>query len=260
MVDEIVPAAPAVEATPVAPVVAPTVETTPTAPEIIPAVDPVKTDAPTEVKAEASVPDTLLAQDKKEEVKPTEVKAEVNVEENPVEVKTEEKVAELPKYEWKLPEGITVDDAKMGDFTKMLGDFEVTTKVPHEEMQALGQRMVERHLEEMQRYTKSLTDAWNKQANDWKESFLKSPEFANRTDTVLNSAIDVINTYGGTTEQQKEFRDLMESTKIGNHPAMIRLLSNIKLGKPEPKPLAAPTVSTPAKRSKIETMYGKKSA
>jgi len=122
--------------------------------------------------------------------------------------------------------------------------------------------MVDRHITELNtaidRYTKTLTDAWEKQANDWKDSFLKDPEFTNRTNTVLNAAIDVIDTYAGTPEQAKEFKELMESTKVGNHPAMIRLLSNIKLAKPNPKPLAAPPIAEQGKVSKMEKMYGKK--
>lgn len=271
MVDEVTPAAQTapVEATPVAPVAAPSVETPVTTPsepapvEPTPVTEPapVAEPAPAETPApEAKKSETLLGAEKKAEEKPAEVKPE----EKPVEVKPEEKPAEaekapeLPKYEFKTPENFQVDEAKMGEFTKALGEFESTTKVPHEEIQKLGQQFLEKHVVEMERYTKSLTDAWEKQANDWKESFLKDPEFQNRTNTVLSAAIDVIDTYAGTKEQAKEFRDLMESTKIGNHPAMIRLLSNIKLAKPEPKPLAAPQIPMTAKQSKISKMYGNK--
>lgn len=245
------PSVPAVEPvvpTPDAPVVEPT-KTDP-APEITP-------EAPKEAAKDIKEPakaEILLSQDKKVEEKPVEKKAD----EKPAEVKTEEKAVETPKYELKLPEGVTVDDAKMGDFTKMLGDFEVSSKVSHDEMQKLGQQMVERHIEELQRYTKSLTDAWNKQASDWKDSFLKAPEFANRTDTVLRAAKDAINIYGGDSKQQQEFFDLMESSKVGNHPAMIRLLSNIMVAKAEPRPLAAPQIASATPMSKYQKMYGAK--
>lgn len=224
------------------------------APEASPSVvaEPAKTEAAIEPKPT----ETLLGAEKKpEEAKPTEAKAE--------EVKIEEKVEpsqapEPPTYELKLPEGTQVDEAKFGDFTKMLGEFETTAKVPHEEMQKLGQQMFDRHLEEMQRYNESLTQAWNKQKNDWKESFLKSPEFANRTDTAVNAAIDAIGIYGGDVAQQKEFRELMESSGVGNHTAMIRMLSNIMLAKVEPSQLAAPQIASPAKVSKVQKMYGVK--
>jgi len=209
--------------------------------------------------------ETLLASDKKiEEAKPEEKAPEAKAEEAKPEEKSadapkiEEKSAEPPAYEIKIPDGVTVDDSKFGEFKSALAEFELKSKAPHEEVQALGQQMMEKYLGEMQRYNDSLVQAWNKQKNDWKESFLKDPEFTNRTNTVLNAAIDVIDTYAGTKEQAKEFRDLMESTGVGNHPAVIRLLSNIKLAKPEPKQLAAPQIAPKASTSKIQKMYGSK--
>ncbi len=266
MVDEVISAPVQVATTETAVPAAPITDTTPSvdssptvSTETAASVESAKTETPAEsAKVEAPKVETLLAQDKKIEEKPVETKVEVKTEEKPVEQKVEEKSVEPPKYELKLPEGVQVDEAKFGDFTKMLGDFETTAKVPHDEVSKLGQQMLERHVAEMQRYTESLTQAWEKQSNDWKDSFLKSPEFANRTDTVLNSAIDAINIYGGDVKQQKEFRELMESSKIGNHPAMIRLLSNVMLAKAEPKPLAAPQIATPQSISKIQKMYGKK--
>ncbi len=271
MVDETVKDAPAPVASPESspaevtvtptPEISPAAEPTPSAepakPADAPAVEPEKKDAPVEIPAEAKKPDTLLAQEKKPEAKEGEETPEVKEGDKPAEAKPEEAPVELPKYEINLPEGVEVDESKFGEFTKMLGDFEVLSKSPHEEVQKLGQQMVERHMQEMQRYTESLTQAWNKQADDWKQSFLKDPEFVNRTDTVLNSAIDAINVYAGDDKQQQEFRELMESSKIGNHPAMIRLLSNVMTAKAV-KPLAAPQIATPMKQSKISKMYGNK--
>lgn len=232
------------------PATAPNTTAPVTAPvETAPAAEPVKTDAPVDA---APKTETLLAQDKKVEEKPAEVKVEA---EKPVEAST------LPAYEpFTLPENIQFDDNKMGEFTKVLGEFEALTKAPHDEVQKLGQSLVDRHLGEMQRYTESLTQAWEKQKTDWKDSFLKSPEFADRTDAVVNAAIDAINVYGGDAKQQSEFRELMETTGVGNHPAMIRLLANVVQAKAEPKPLAAPTIAPKATNSKIERMYGKKTA
>lgn len=258
-----------VKNTDVAPAVSP-VETAPSQPaaspevpsvEIAPApaveqiaVEPVKTD--TAPVAEEKKPETILGGEKKIEEKPEEKKTEVPAEEKAPEVKS----VEIPSYEpFKFPEGVTFDETKMGEFTKSLGEFETTSKAAHEEVQKLGQQMVERHIAEMQRYTESLTHAWNKQKEDWKDSFIKDPEFANRTDTVINSAIDAIGVYGGDSKQQGEFRELMESTGVGNHPAMIRLLSNVMLAKAEPKPLAAPQIAAKVPTSRIQKMYGKKS-
>lgn len=266
MADEIANSTPTPAASPAAPAVvevapnaAPSTETpvTSPAPQADPVVVTAPTETPVEVAPEAKKVETLLGAEKKaEEVAPP---AEVKTEEVKIEEKVEPtQVPESPTYELKLPEGVQVDEAKFGDFTKMLGEFETTAKVPHEEMQKLGQQMFDRHLEEMQRYNESLTQAWNKQKNDWKDSFLKSPEFANRTDTAVNAAIDAIGIYGGDVAQQKEFRELMESSGVGNHPAMIRMLSNVMLAKVEPTQLAAPQIASSAKVSKVQKMYGVK--
>lgn len=258
MVDEVITAPVQVATTePAAPTASPAEQSTPidassptpavSTETAAPSVEPVKTE-------EAPKAETLLGEKKAEE-RPVEIKAE----EKAVETKTEDAPIEPAKYEFTLPEGVKVDDAKFDEFTKMLGEFETTAKVPHDELQKLGQQMVDRHIQEMQRYTQTITEAWNKQKNDWKDSFLKDPEFVNRTDTVVNSAIDAIGTFGGNTKQQDEFRSLMETSGVGNHPAMIRLLSNVMLAKAEGKPLAAPQIATPNKVSKMSKMYGTKS-
>lgn len=217
-----------------------------------------KADAPKEIIPVDTKPETLLGGEKKATDAPDETKPEESPTEKPVEP-AEGEPPPLPTYEpFTLPENVAFDTEKMGEFTKSLGEFEALTKSSHEEVQKFGQQLLDRHLAEMQRYTESLTQAWEKQRNDWKEAFLKDPEFTNRTDTAVNSAIDAISVYGGDSKQQQEFRDLMESTGVGNHPAIIRLLSNVMVAKAEPKPLAAPQIATPKTASKIERMYGKK--
>lgn len=267
MADEIANSTPASAASPAAPpaeaAAPPVLESTAPAPvETAPApapVEPAPAEPASPAEPETKKTETLLAKAATpEEEKPVEAPADPKEGDKPSEVKPEE-AAPAPTYEpFVLPEGVVADEAKLGEFTKELSDFEVTTKASHEEVQKLGQQLVERHIGEMQRYTESLTQAWEKQKLDWKDSFLKSSEFANRTDTVVNAAIDAIGIYGGDAKQQTEFRELMESSGLGNHPAMIRVLSNVMLGKVEPKPLAAPTIATGAATSKIQKMYGKK--
>ncbi len=259
MVDEIVvsptePAAapaPVEVAAPLSPESAPAPQVEIPSTETAPAAEP----ALTETAPEAAKSETLLGGEKTPEEKPAEEKP---AEEAPVETKEAE--IETPVFEpFTLPEGATIDTEKMSEFTNSLAEFEKTTKASHEEVQKLGQQFLDRHIAEMQRYTETLTHAWNKQKNDWKDAFLKDPEFANRSETVVNSAIDAIGVYGGNAKQQEEFRNLMESSGVGNHPAMIRMLSNVMLAKAEPKPLAAPQIASSAGVSKVQKMYGKKS-
>lgn len=262
MAEEIISAAPVVTAPAAevsAPVVSPVVETAPVTPVTVTA--PVVESAPAVATAAES---TLLTGEK---VAPAEVKADAKPAEiKPVEgevktVEAEKPVA--PVFEaFKIPEGVTVDATKIGEFTEALVEFETKTKASHEEVQAFGQSLIDRHIkgvEEAQtKLLNKLIDDGKKERETWKDSFLKSPEFANRTDTVLNSAIDAIGIYGGSKEQQQEFRELMASTGVGNHPAMIRMLSNMMIAKPEPKQLAAPTIAKAIPKSQMQKRYGNK--
>lgn len=201
----------------------------------------VKDTAPAEVKAAAPAPET-----KKEEGSQSA------------------EPAPLPTYEaFTLPEGITADDATLGEFTKQLAEFETHTKADHAAVQEFGQTLVNRHVAEQlaltQRITEHYQNAWEKQGNDWKDAFEKDPEIGgNRRDTTLNAAQEFIRTHGGTEEQQNEFRQLMDTTKIGNHPALIRLLAKANMALSEGKPLAAPKPSLTT-ASKVERRYGKTS-
>lgn len=193
-------------------------------------------------------------------------KAEVSdtvSEDKPAETKTDN--AALPTYEaFVLPEGITVDEARIGEFTSMLGSFESISKAPHEEVQKFGQALLDYHVSRVQDTVTDLTKAynqmWEKQKNEWRDQFEKDPEIGgNRKDTTVAAANNFIRTHGGTDEQQKEFRQVLEKTGLGNHPAIIRILANAGISKNHtegsPLPAQAPA---PTKMGKIEKMYGSK--
>lgn len=169
--------------------------------------------------------------------------------------------APLPSFEsFTLPEGFTADEAQLGEFNKLLGEFENATKADHAEMHKFGQSLLDRHIAELNNHAQKLNDfyktSWEKQKNDWKESFLKDPDIGgNRQETTVKSALDFIRTHGGTEEQQTEFRNLMETSGVGNHPAMIRLLAKANMAMSEGKPLPAVT-PVASNRSKIATRYG----
>lgn len=209
-----------------------------------------------------------LKEDKKE-IPPAASEAQKAEEGKAPETKKEEgsqsdEPAPLPTYEaFTLPEGITHDDGKLGEFTKELAAFELLTKADHAKMQEFGQTLVNRHVAEQQALALKITEhyqnAWQKQGDDWKDAFEKDPEIGlNRRDTTLNAAQEFIRTHGGTEDQQNEFRQLMDTTKIGNHPALIRLLARANTALSEGKPLAAPKPPLTT-TSKVERRYGKTS-
>lgn len=257
------PSAPAPDVAPVA-VVAESVAApqvvTPTPTAVVTEAAPV---APAEPLVEKAPLETLLAEPVKTPVAPVAEVAPVVapvVTENTEGGQTEEP-APPPVYEpFVVPENTKLDDTKVSEFTKLLSGLELDGKADHATVQQFGQKAVDFHIAEVNRIVeadrKALQDTWTKQKQDWKDSFLKDPDIGgNRWETTVTAARNFISNHGGTSEQQAEFRTLMEATGLGNHPAVIRLLANAYRDLSEGTPLAA-TRPTPGPKSKTKTMYG----
>lgn len=213
-------------------------------------------DAP---KPEVKAPETKI------EVKTPEVKPEVKPAEGdkPAEVKAEEKPVELPKFEWKLPEGVQVDQERVGEFNKELGEFIASNKLDAKLGQEFGQKLLNRHVSEIQSVAEKVAQAYNKvwtdQTKTWLEDFKKDPEIGgNRQNTTTNAARDFIRKFGGTAEQQTELRTILEKTGLGNHKALIRVMANANVKLAEPKAIKAEVPPVQEKMGLKAKMYGRK--
>lgn len=265
------PAAPAVpaDAVPVAALVAieaaaPAVAETTAAPAPdAPAPAPAEPVAPVEA---APAPETVLGEAPKpaEEPKPEGEADKAPEGEAPKTDAPSDDPAPLPVYDaFALPDNVTVADERMGQFTNLLGEFERDAKADHASVQTLGQKLVDFHLTEVQdavqKFQTLQMENWGKMQADWLKQTKEDPEIGgNRFDTAVNAALGFIRTHGGTDEQQAEFRSLMNTSGLGNHPAMIRLLAKAGMAMSEGKPLAAAS-PPPAPRSNTQRLYGGKS-
>ena len=166
-----------------------------------------------------------------------------------------------PKYDaFVLPEGITLDEARVGEVTNLLSALELEGKADHAKLQETGQKLVDLYISEaketVQKLSEHYANAWEKQKTDWREATVKDPEFGgNRLQTTLDAASTFIRTHGGTTEQQAELRSLMDSSGLGNNLAVIRLFATAGKAMSEGRPLAAPKPVTQPK-SKVKALYG----
>lgn len=243
-----------------------TIESTVASPPVVEAeaVQPQKTET-TVLGLQESVVETPKVEAKTEapkveDAKQTDVKTP-EAEQKKEEAPKAEEPAQLPTYEdFKLPEGINLDKEKFGEFTGILADIELA-KGDHAKMQEAGQKLVDRHIAELQdalkRQTEHYASEWEKQKTAWRDSFVKDPEIGgNRQDTTVKAALQFIRTHGGNDAQQAEFRQLMDSTGLGNHPALIRLLANANITLAEGKPVPAQKPATQP-MSKVERRYGK---
>lgn len=265
--------APVVEDAPVVetPVVAPveTVQVDPAPVENTPA--PV-VETPSESVVEAPKKDdpTLLGETKESDPAPVvetpPVEEAPKVEETVVETKEggqSEEPAPPPSYEaFQVPEDVQLDSERITEFTKLLSDLEVTGRADHAAMQEFGQKALDFHVNEQKKLVETITktqvETWEKTVLGWKDETIADPEYGgNRIQTTLDSANQFIRTYGGPAEQQKELREILNVSGIGNRLAVVRLFANAGKALSEGRPLAASTpVSAP--KSRTATMYGPK--
>lgn len=285
MADEIIPSvAPQVttETTPVVETTAPAVVETTVKTETVPAAETTVLGAePVEIKSEVEkVAEPEKVPEASKDEKPIEAETEVEkpktegdkpVEDKKIEdKKIEEKVPEqkleetaLPVYEaLVLSEGTLLAPERVAEIDSMFGNFEKTTKADHAETGKFRQAMVEYGLGMIKDAQAALHDAyiaaWKEKRETWRKEFESDSEYGgNRKDTTVAAANEFIRTHGGTAEQQKELRSLLEETGLGNNKAIIRSFANANLARSEGKPL--PAIAPPApKMNKMQKMYGKK--
>lgn len=136
-----------------------------------------------------------------------------------------EKTAQSPSYEvFKLPDGVTFDNEKLSEFTKELSELQTTTKAEQAVMQAFGQKLMDRHVAELQNAVnlahEQAKSAEKAKVDGWKADFEKSPD----RDTSLSSAGKAVSLL--PEGMQKEFRQFLNETGVGNNPLLIRILAH----------------------------------
>jgi len=190
-----------------------------------------------EVKPESA------AEPKKEEAKETPAPAEAakseakSEGEKPKEEAKKDEAAKAPdpakeatateppaiKYEpFKVPDGIKLDDKKVEAFTGLLNDAKLSP-------QDRAQKLVDLYTENVQAMAQELRQeqrtVWNKLNDTWKTDTRK--ELGNHYETDLAMAKAVIEEFGGTAEQKREYMAHLSNNGMGNFIGHIRLLRNI---------------------------------
>lgn len=163
-----------------------------------------------------------------------------------------------PTYEFTWPEGVTPPAAEeLAPLTSLLGEI----KAPQEQ----AQKLVDLHLSEVnkvvERIAKQNENAWTDTRKEWVDKIKADPELGgNRFQTIVQQAGSVIELYGGTKDQISELRQVFNFTGAGDHPAVVRLLSNIgrALGEGKPVPATTPAAAPAgrANRRYASTMNG----
>jgi hypothetical protein len=212
----------------------------------------VEGDQPTAVKAEEKPAEPPKTGDQPATEKPPEQKAE----EKPAEAKkdgeapAEEKPAEKPaleaiEYEYTVPETITMDDARRGQFKEALDGFRADPR-------AGVQKLLDLHSEVMAGHDKALRqqqyDVFNQTKADWRKQVTEDELIGGAGHrTAMQQIATVRNAFVSDapfgSKQYKadmaEFVHALDSTGAGDHPAILRMLYRIGSRLNEP---AAPHV------------------
>lgn len=224
------PASPAVEPAPVPPGGA-------EAASVVPAADVPRETPATESAKPAEPPASVLSE---AGVKPAEPA-------KPAEAPKVEAAA-LPKFEaYKIPDGVTLEPAKIEALNTVLGEFAVNAKADSAAVHALGQRLLDVYVAD-QRVSKAAQDkagqdAWKAVRDGWTEKFKTDPEIGgNRQETTVRVCGDVLNAYARAVgdERANELRSAFRITGLGDHPEMIRFVHHMARYMTErTKPIAA---------------------
>jgi hypothetical protein len=123
-----------------------------------------------------------------------------------------------------LPEGVKLDDTSVNTFKEVLGG-----ELPPQER---GQRLIDMHLQELQRRDQAASEhqiqVWNDTQAQWKDAVKSDPELGgNRFNTTIQTCISAVNRFGGNEQQRAELLQALDFTGAGNNPAIIRWVNNM---------------------------------
>lgn len=129
--------------------------------------------------------------------------------------------APLSYEAFKLPEGIALDDKELAKFTEIAGK----AQIPQDVAQSMIDLYVAERKNDVEQAAANQRRVWNTLNDTWKADTRK--ELGNHYETDLSIAKAVVEEFGGTQEQQKEYWAHVKNNGMGNYIGHIRLLRNI---------------------------------
>ena len=140
-------------------------------------------------------------------------------------------------YEFKAPDGVELDKTQVDEFTAIAKEL----KLPKDAAQKVVDLAVKRE--------QARAEAFTKQVNDWAAQVKADPELGK--DENLAAARKFVDTFG-----DDEIKGLLNSTGMGNHPAVVRFSLKASKTISEDKFIAGKSSAEPAKRDAASVLYG----
>lgn len=156
--------------------------------------------------------------------------------------------AELPeKYELTPPEGFEIDDEIVAELDPVLRELKLSNEQANKLMPLAGSFA--------ERIMKQQNDAFAEQASNWAKEAKADPEIGkgnwSQTEALVSKALDEFGAAEGS-----EFRQLLDNTKLGNHPAMIRMFRQIGERLTGDTEFVRSDAGAQVKKSREEVLYG----
>jgi hypothetical protein len=118
-------------------------------------------------------------------------------------------------YEFKVPEGFTLDQAVLDEFTPVLKELELP--------QDKAQKLVDTYSKITQAAAQKQQDDWVAQVNDWGKSVEKDPLLGGKNLPItVKDAQSAVARFG-----TNELKVALETTGLGNHPELVRFCAAV---------------------------------
>lgn len=132
------------------------------------------------------------------------------------ETKDEKPAAAAPeKYEFKMPDGVTLDEAALADFEPILKE----ANVPQE----TAQKFVDLKIKLDAATAAKTQEAWNNQVSEWVNTVKTDPEMGGQNFDATRAAAQSALAKYGTPELKK----VLDATGLGNNPEVVRAFARV---------------------------------
>ena len=150
------------------------------------------------------------------------------------------------KYDLTPPEGFEVNDEILAEADPVFRELKLTNEQANKLMPLAG-KFADRLFGAQQ-------DAFQAQASDWAKQAKADPELGGRnwkeTETLVAKALDNFGAPEGS-----DFRKLLDTTKLGNHPEMIRMFRKVGAALSEDGVLPRGDAGAPVKEDRLAVLY-----
>lgn len=133
------------------------------------------------------------------------------------EKKEEAKPGAPEKYEFKAPEGFTLDEKAVEDASKVFKEL----GLPQEG----AQKLIDLYIAKSNEAAQAPYDLWKETQENWVKEIKADPEIGGKLDQVRSTTAKAIDSLGPKLAEQ--FREAMEFTGAGNNPAFVKAFYNL---------------------------------